>query len=52
MGGVLRQLPKAITDIRVKLFNSDTDKRLQEEEEQWDRPARPSQLVGMCLAEG
>lgn len=50
--GVLRQLPKAITDIRVKLFNSDTDKRLQEEEEQWDRPARLVAVGGDVLSRG
>lgn len=49
---VLRQLPKAIPDIRVKLFNSDTDKKLEEEEEQWDRPARLIAVGGDVLSRG
>jgi Z1 domain len=49
---VLRQLPKAIPDVRVKLFNSDTDKRLQVDEEQWDRPARLIAVGGDVLSRG
>ena len=30
---VLQQLPKAISDVRVRLFNSDTDKSLAEEDD-------------------
>jgi hypothetical protein len=49
---VLRQLPKAISDVRVRLFNSDTDKRLQEEDAQWDRPARMIAVGGDVLSRG
>jgi hypothetical protein len=49
---VLQQLPKAISDVRVRLFNSDTDKRLQEEDAQWDRPARMIAVGGDVLSRG
>lgn len=49
---VLRQLPKAIADVRVRLFNSDTDKRLQEDDAQWDRPARMIAVGGDVLSRG
>ena len=49
---VLQQLPKAISDVRVRLFNSDTDKRLAEEDEQWDRPARMIAVGGDVLSRG
>ncbi len=49
---VLHQLPKAISDVRVRLFNSDTDKRLEEEDLQWDRPARMIAVGGDVLSRG
>ena len=49
---VLQQLPKAISDVRVRLFNSDTDKRLAEEDMQWDRPARLIAVGGDVLSRG
>ena len=49
---VLHQLPKAISDVRVRLFNSDTDKRLAEQDEQWDRPARMIAVGGDVLSRG
>ena len=49
---VLQQLPKAVSDVRVKLFNSDTDKRLTEEDAQWDRPARMIAVGGDVLSRG
>ena len=49
---VLQQLPKAISDVRVRLFNSDTDKRLAEQDEQWDRPARMIAVGGDVLSRG
>lgn len=49
---VLRQLPKAISDVRVRLFNSDTDKRLEEEDAQWDRPPRMIAVGGDVLSRG
>ena len=49
---VLQQLPKAISDVRVRLFNSDTDKRLAEEDMQWDRPARMIAVGGDVLSRG
>jgi hypothetical protein len=49
---VLQQLPKAISDVRVKLFNSDTDKHLTEQEEQWDRPTRMIAVGGDVLSRG
>ena len=49
---VLWQLPKAVTDVRVKLFNSDTDKRLTEEEEYWDQPPRLIAVGGDVLSRG
>jgi hypothetical protein len=49
---VLHQLPKAISDVRVRLFNSDNDKRLAEEDEQWDRPARLIAVGGDVLSRG
>jgi hypothetical protein len=49
---VLQQLPKAISDVRVRLFNSDTDKRLVEEDAQWDRPARMIAVGGDVLSRG
>jgi hypothetical protein len=49
---VLQRLPKAIADVRVRLFNSDTDKRLQEEDEQWARPTRMIAVGGDVLSRG
>lgn len=49
---VLQQLPRSISDVRVKLFNSDTDKRLVDEEAQWDRPARLIAIGGDVLSRG
>jgi hypothetical protein len=49
---VLRQLPKAISDVRVRLFNSDTDKRLEHEDEQWARSTRMIAVGGDVLSRG
>ena len=49
---VLEELPKAIADIRVRLFNSDADKRLAVKEEQWDRPPRMIAVGGDVLSRG
>lgn len=49
---VLEELPMAIADIRVRLFNSDTDKRLAAKEEQWDRPPRMIAVGGDVLSRG
>jgi hypothetical protein len=49
---VLRALPKATSDVRVRLFNSDTDKRLAAEDAQWDRPARMIAVGGDVLSRG
>jgi hypothetical protein len=49
---VLQQLPKAISDVRVRLFNSDTDRRMQEEDARWDRPARMIAVGGDVLSRG
>ena len=49
---VLQQLPKAVSDVRVKLFNSDTDRRLTEEDAQWDRPTRMIAVGGDVLSRG
>lgn len=49
---VLKRLPRSIADVRVKLFNSDTDKRLAEAEEQWDRPLRLIAVGGDVLSRG
>jgi hypothetical protein len=49
---VLQQLPRAISDVRVRLFNSDTDKRLEEEDAQWERPARMIAVGGDVLSRG
>jgi hypothetical protein len=49
---VLQQLPKAVSDVRVRLFNSDTDRRLEEEDAQWDRPARMIAVGGDVLSRG
>ena len=50
---VLEELPNSISDVRVRLFNSDTDKRLAEEEDvQWDRPPRMIAVGGDVLSRG
>lgn len=49
---ILNQLPKSITDIRVRLFNSDTDKDLEEEGDLWDRPPRMIAVGGDVLSRG
>ena len=49
---VLEELPMAVSDVRVRLFNSDTDKHLVETEEQWDRPARMIAVGGDVLSRG
>lgn len=49
---VLNELPAAIADIRVRLFNSDTDKHLADAEEPWDRPPRMIAVGGDVLSRG
>lgn len=49
---VLQILPKATSDVRVRLFNSDIDKRLAEEDAAWDRPARMIAVGGDVLSRG
>lgn len=49
---VLEELPMAIADVRVRLFNSDTDRRLAAKEEQWDRPPRMIAVGGDVLSRG
>lgn len=49
---VLHELPMSISDVRVKLFNSDTDKKLTEEETSWERPARLIAVGGDVLSRG
>jgi hypothetical protein len=50
---VLEELPNSISDIRVRVFNSDTDKRLAEEEDaEWDRPPRMIAVGGDVLSRG
>lgn len=45
-------LSTSIADIRVQVFNSDTDKRLQEAEAIWDRPQRLIAVGGDVLSRG
>lgn len=49
---VLSQLPSSISDIRVKLFNSDTDKKLAQDKAMWDRPPRMVAVGGDVLSRG
>jgi hypothetical protein len=49
---VLAQLPSSIADIRVLLFNSDTDKKLSQEDGGWDRPRRMIAVGGDVLSRG
>lgn len=49
---VVRQLPSSISDVRVRLFNSDTDKKLADEETGWDRPPRMIAVGGDVLSRG
>lgn len=49
---VVRQLPSSISDVRVRLFNSDTDKKLAEEEMGWERPPRMIAVGGDVLSRG
>lgn len=49
---VLLQLPNSISDVRVMLFNSDTDKKLAQDEALWDRPPRMIAVGGDVLSRG
>lgn len=49
---IVIQLPRSISDVRVRLFNSDTDKKLVEEEIGWDRPPRMIAVGGDVLSRG
>jgi hypothetical protein len=49
---VLAQLPSSISDLRVMLFNSDTDKRISQDESSWDRPTRMIAVGGDVLSRG
>lgn len=49
---VLDALPAAAVDIRVRLFNSDKDRALSEEDAQWDRPQRMIAVGGDVLSRG
>lgn len=49
---VLEELPSSTADIRVLLFNSDSDKRLSQEEEGWERPRRMIAVGGDVLSRG
>ncbi len=49
---VLPQLPNSISDVRVMLFNSDTDKKLSQDEALWDRPPRMIAVGGDVLSRG
>src|SRR5260370_18348768 len=46
---VLPQLPNSVSDVRVMLFNSDTDKKLAQDETLWDRPPRIIAVGGDVL---
>lgn len=49
---VLEQLPSSVADIRVLLFNSDSDKKLSQEDAGWDRPRRMIAVGGDVLSRG
>jgi hypothetical protein len=49
---VLPRLPNSISDVRVMLFNSDTDKKLAQDEALWDRPPRMIAVGGDVLSRG
>jgi hypothetical protein len=49
---VLEALPSAVADIRVELFNSDKDKRVEESGIPWDRPKRLIAVGGDVLSRG
>ncbi len=49
---VLRALEPAVSDIRVQLFNSDNDRRLEEDHITWDRPTRLIAVGGDVLSRG
>ena len=49
---VVTQLPNSISDVRVKLFNSDTDEKLAQDEASWDRPPRMIAVGGDVLSRG
>ena len=49
---VLEALPSAVADIRVQLFNSDKDRKLEETETTWDRPQRLIAVGGDVLSRG
>jgi hypothetical protein len=45
-------LDKSTSDVRVRLFNSDTDKALIDQETEWDRPPRLIAVGGDVLSRG
>ena len=49
---VLATLPGSISDVRVVLFNSDRDRRLDQEGASWDRPRRMIAVGGDVLSRG
>lgn len=49
---ILPALDPAVIDIRIKLFNSDTDRRLEEDHVTWDRPNRLIAVGGDVLSRG
>jgi hypothetical protein len=49
---VLSALEPAVSDIRVQLFNSDNDRRLEEDQITWDRPKRLIAVGGDVLSRG
>ena len=49
---VLEALPSAVADIRVQLFNSDKDRKLEETETTWERPQRLIAVGGDVLSRG
>lgn len=49
---VLQALESAVSDVRVQLFNSDNDRRLEEDHITWDRPKRLIAVGGDVLSRG
>ena len=49
---VLGRLPSAVTGIAVQTFNSDSDKKLEEQNLSWDRPPRLIAVGGDVLSRG
>lgn len=49
---VLDALPAAVSDVRVQLFNSDTDKQLEDDGSRWNRAPRMIAVGGDVLSRG